>query len=528
MQSDDDWSHNSRVAIQFRRHGEKLVVFGQTFPFREVLKGLGARYNGADKTWILGYTEEVITTLERLGDARPMPIRTPSNDVGPLTTDPSLGLSVRQLMDQAQLALAVGFPAPVWVVGEIQNCSLKNGHVFMNLAEGRDSGDDVATVTVKATIWASQLKALSTVQPISDLLQDGMRVRCLCRVVLFRERGQISLVVEDIDSSFTKGALALAREALLKKLRSQGLDQKNKRTSLPAFPFRVGLITASGSRAVSDFTDQLATGGFPGLVLFAPTPMQGDQVPLAVCASMDLLISQGVDVIVITRGGGSAADLRWFDAGEIACHIATCPLPVIAAIGHHEDVCVAEEICFLRQKTPTAAAEFILSCFRDVQGRLQEAAEFFTRRLTHELERVFQLQQVLRERLLGQVQMAWGRRSEHLLRLEQSLFTAGQHLSQRGAQTLMGRAHNLVLAAERHFQTASVQLNSLEKSLVGLDPRPWIEGGWTQLYGDRGPIRTITHVHEGERVSARLKDGKVNLVVAGTELRLTKGGHAHE
>src|SRR5690606_25259143 len=124
-------------------------------------------------------------------------------------------------------------------------------------------------------------------------------------VSFYRDRGQISLTVEDIDPSFTKGALALAREQLMKALRQKGLDRKNGSLPFPPFPFRVGLVSAKGSRAYSDFTHQLTSGGFPGAIIFESSPMQGEAVPAGITNALAKLVARGVDVIVVTRGGGS-------------------------------------------------------------------------------------------------------------------------------------------------------------------------------------------------------------------------------
>ena len=194
----------------------------------------------------------------------------------------------------------------------------------------------------------------------------------LCDLTLFKDRGQLSLQIQSIDPNFTKGSLALAREKLLKELRVKGLDKANKQLKLSPFPFLIGLLSAEDSRAKSDFIDQLKVYGFPGEVVFYPTQMQGENTLTEVVKGLNALQSLGCDLIVMTRGGGSAADLRWFDSPEIAYAIAESKIPVLAAIGHHEDVCVAEDICYQREKTPTAAADFIISLFQRTRERLDQ------------------------------------------------------------------------------------------------------------------------------------------------------------
>ena len=130
---------------------------------------------------------------------------------------------------------------------------------------------------------------------------------------------------------------------------------------MPSFPLRVGLITAEGSRAMSDFLDQLHSYKFPEEVIFYPAHMQGESTLKEVAEGLRKLSQMNLDAIVLTRGGGSAADLRWFDTvPRLPYALAEAKMP-ISAIGHHDDVCVAELISYHREKTPTAAADFLIT-----------------------------------------------------------------------------------------------------------------------------------------------------------------------
>ncbi|MBC7533704.1 MAG: exodeoxyribonuclease VII large subunit [Oligoflexus sp.] len=411
------------MSVYYVLSDASILVKGKTYPYREVMRSLGAQYNASDKSWIVPNTPDNVsrvgelcksvggglikeTTHVSLAPASPAypPSQTLSTGAMPspalmtrvadrtttLTTyePPSLpetaenkletklsdGFSIAELMRQAQLAIAQSFPRSVWVIGEIQNIRWHATGVYFQLADAKEGGSQSATVTVNTTIWRSQLKDLERKfgETLKEILQDGFRVRVLADLSLFKDRGQLSLNIQSIDPNFTKGSLALQREKLLKELRAKGLDQKNKSLKLTPFPFIIGLLSAEDSRAKSDFIDQLKVYGFPGQVIFLPCQMQGEATLKDVVSGLKDLQKVGCDLIVMTRGGGSAADLRWFDSKEIAYAIAEARIPIIAAIGHHEDVCVAEDICFQREKTPTAAADFIISLFQKTRERLGE------------------------------------------------------------------------------------------------------------------------------------------------------------
>jgi len=574
------------LSIHYREQGSALIVLGNTYPYRDQLKAMGARFNGADKHWRLPISAETLRQIAELCAAsgggnldsggaaealtafpsRPpltMQTSTPSLYTGPvpgvdgvdgaatelqispgptglstIQDQASPSLTIRQLMERLERAMSIAFPQALWVTGEVQNLSRKASGVFFDLAEGRGEGHANATITVRAIIWQGVLKGVATLRGpdvISDVLQDGMKIRCLCQVQLYKDRGSVSLLVTDIDPSYTKGALALAREKLLKELRAKGLDQANKRLDMPRFPLRLGLISADASRAKSDFLDQLHSLNYPGEVLFCSCVMQGEQVPKQVVAALTALQARGCDLIVLTRGGGSAADLRWFDAAEIAYAIAGAKVPIIAAIGHHDDVCVAEEVCHLRQKTPTAAADYVISLIQGTRDCIDALAhelaksldgqvDAFQRRLasvgerlsvtaTLSLEarssllsqRVHQLQRSSLERLES--------RNQILVQRSHALSRHGEGQVNRLSSQLAEVRNKLERSTERTLTAKATQILALESQLGRLDPSGWLAQGWTQLSNATGRVRSVAQAVLGGPLKARLLDGWLGLEV---------------
>ncbi|NBX24258.1 MAG: hypothetical protein EBR52_09220, partial [Microbacteriaceae bacterium] len=143
--------------------------------------------------------------------------------------------------------------------------------------------------------------------------------------------------------------------------------------------------------------------------------------------------------------------------------------PVVAAIGHHDDTCVAEEICHSRQKTPTAAAQFIVDTFAQARTRIDNA----TTGLKNSIDR------------MAEVQSRW----------------------------FESLAAQLASAANKVIMDHAYALASIENKLTALDPKPWLERGWTRLSVDGLTIDSVKNLRQGMRVHARLKDGPVTLVV---------------
>lgn len=549
------------MTLYFRHQGSAIIVYGNTYPVRERLKALGARFNGLEKNWAVPHSDanlelvsgmckalggaqigaaaggeavvETSTAMETVTLAKEVVGAAAAGGIAalkkaaaaPLQAGASAavddaGLTIRQLMDRVGLAVTQAFPRSIWVVGEIQNVTRRASGLFFDLAEAAEGQHQNATVTVRTILWSSALTMIQSKRGAGladDLLQDGLKVRMLCQVQLYRDRGHVTLTVDDVDPAYTKGALALAREKLLKELRQKGLDAAQQRLALPPFPFLVGLISADNSRAKSDFLDQLQALSFPGEVLFHAAPMQGEGVPVKVVQALRALEERGVDLIVLTRGGGSAADLRWFDAPEIAYGIARCKVPVVAAIGHHEDVCVAEMICHLRQKTPTAAADFVAGIFHATRQRIDQLAATMAKELTRRANEFNALQAQMSGRLAAAATDGLARREQRLVTTQHRLSTLGLAAVQAAGRKAAERLNTLQFTAERALNARAAAVQTLEQRLVRLDPKPWLEQGWTQLYVGKKAVKRIGDLRPGDQVKARLLDGRAVLTVDGVE-----------
>lgn len=534
------------VSIFFQYNNNFITVSGKTYPHRDTIKSLGGLFNGSRKIWQLPFTDSNLQAIERLClrsgggnlSREPLPIESDKEvtESGQIPYPAEPGISVGALMDRISASIASEFREPIWIIGEIHNMGHKKSAAYFYLSE--PTGNSQGSISIAATIWSHQLELMKKkhgTKLLNEVLCDGLKVRFLCQVQLYKGRGHISLVVHDCDPTYTKGQQALEREQLLKELRESGLHIANKNLLPPRLPLRVGLITAQGSRAFGDFTHQLAEGGFCGKVIFFPSAMQGPATVLEVKAGIEELSAHNCDVIVITRGGGSSADLRWFDAKEIAYAIARSPIPIIAAIGHHDDHCVAEEICFLHRKTPTAAADFIIEAFMDLRQQLVRYRDFFAQQISNaankEEQRFIELSKfwqqavqsflekctvqltILSSQLEQKSLVRLINYKQYLIKLANDLFSANAksiYLSENKVNQLL---NHLQLAIVKNLSESSHLINQWEKTLIANDPKPWLVKGWTQLRGAKGLISSIQEVEQGDNLWARFIDGELQLSV---------------
>ena len=504
------------MAIVVRKLVNQVIVSGDTFALKETLKSLGGRFNSTSKAWVLPSEDHVIDELEKIQRPEPQVPTIPN------ATGVQVGLTIGQLVTRIDQVITRGFANPVWVEGEIENFVLKeNSTVYFNLVEKKQNRENTG-LTIKCTIWASSLKYIFNKhgrEKVLEILQNEMQVLLLVKVQFYKDRAQVSLGVEDIDLQFTKGALALAREKVIAELKKSGSYFKNKALPMPLIPFRIGLITAPDSRAYSDFVHQLEVGGFTGEIFFHGASMQGENVEDTVVAAVSALVQTDLDLIIITRGGGSTSDLRWFDQKNLALAIANCSVPVLCAIGHHDDTCVAEEVSHTREKTPTAAAEFVLKLFLNFRELIKQRFISLDQNLTQKLQREEYLL-ISKTRLLENAAFLFITRIENqiLKFTSQMQQLVERNLFARKSQT-QEKQQKLNQVIDLALQNFKIRLLEQEKNLILKSPLPWIEKGWTQLFTNKGMVKSIEDISVGDCVNARLKDGIISMKIAKTEKR---------
>ena len=277
---------------------------------------------------------------------------------------------VSELNEHIKEVLSGGFPEIVWVCGEIQNYdrSRDKPHIFFELVEKEEHSQTI-TARIGLVIFSGKKFQIQSILKKSESpfeLKDDIEVKFACKVDFYAPHGAVRLLVESIDPFYTLGKLAQDRLKLIAELKAKGILEKNKQLELPPVPLNVGLITAYDSAAYNDFYSELKRSRLGFKIHLRNAVMQGKATETDVPAAIRQLSAMAdLDVIVITRGGGSIADLACFDSRSIAEAIASCRLPVLTGIGHEINTSIADLAAHTYFKTPTAAAQFLA-------GRVQE------------------------------------------------------------------------------------------------------------------------------------------------------------
>lgn len=268
------------------------------------------------------------------------------------------------------------FPEKVWLKAEISAVKARpGGHCYLELSQSGDSG---LVAKAQAVIWASRYRFLAPFfESVAGVpLSEGMLV--LVRVqVSFSQLYGFSLVIDDIDPSWSLGEKEKARQQTIARLTEEGLMDRQKELALAVLPYRLAVISAPDAAGYRDFMKHLHGNeyGFRFSAELFPALMQGSGAASSICEAMDTAVaSGGFDALLILRGGGAKLDLACYDEYPLASHIALCPVPVLTAVGHDQDVHVCDMVAWTSVKTPTALADYFIGIYSEEDAMLSSFA----------------------------------------------------------------------------------------------------------------------------------------------------------
>ncbi len=294
-------------------------------------------------------------------------------------------LTVTELTTKIKLLIESGFDA-LWIEGEISNLRRPgSGHLYFTLKDEESR--------IRAVIF----RQFSSMMGFD--LEDGMKIVCRARLSVYQPRGEYQLIIDAIEPKGV-GALQLAFEQLKARLQQEGLFDPSHKKPVPFLPSRIGIVTSPTGAAIRDILN-ITGRRFPSVdILISPVRVQGAEAPLEIIMALtDLNSIPDIDVIILTRGGGSLEDLAPFNDEGVARGIYKSGIPVISAVGHEIDFTIADFVADLRAPTPSAAAELIVP----IRGDLAESLGNLRSRMINDHRRMRSLLEekvaILRERL---------------------------------------------------------------------------------------------------------------------------------
>jgi exodeoxyribonuclease VII large subunit len=432
-------------------------------------------------------------------------------------------LAVSELVRAARLTMEARF-ADVRVEGEVSGLKRSgNGHLYFCLKDAEAQID-----CVMFSREAGRLKFR---------VDDGMKVRCRGRLTIYEGRGKFQMSVMGIELTGA-GTLALAFEQLKQKLAAEGLFDPGRKRPLPFLPRKIAVVTSPQGAVIRDIV-RVAHRRCPVSILLAPAPVQGEGASIALAWALRTVSAiPGVELVIVARGGGSLEDLWAFNEEPLARAIASCPVPVVSAVGHETDFTIADFVADLRAPTPSAAAELVLPVMTELTVQLQ----LLHRRLARGMETEFRGCRLALERartrlgdprrLIDQKRQA---ADEALARAGQALRgqLGRQRAGLRALETRLYRAHpqrriadqrSALLTLERRLAAAAGTLlvrrrralEGISGKVEALSPLKVLERGYSLARtADGRLVAGIDDVAAGEPVTITLRDGELDTRVEG-------------
>ena len=364
----------------------------------------------------------------------------------------------------------------IWIEGEVTELRRHErwASVFFTLKDPAD-GSCVGVTMARGRFDALRLD-----------LADGERVHVFGRPELYEQRAEFKLRALTVER-FGVGAHLAALERLKTRLAAEGLFAEDRKRPLPFLPRRIGVVTGNDAAAKRDVVTTIRTRFPPASLLVAETYVQGPRAAGEIVSAITALgEAPDVDVVVLTRGGGSFEDLLAFSDERVVRAVAHCPVPVVSAVGHEQDTPLCDLAADVRASTPTAAGKLVVPDLTELCDRLDRAREALARSVRRSLERDRQQLARSAERLRAGPRVAVEREGVRLERAHERLRRAP------------------ALAVERK----RAALENTAAKLAALSPLQTLRRGYAIVRTEQGEVVASTEdVSTGARVDVTLAEG---------------------
>ena len=364
----------------------------------------------------------------------------------------------------------------VWVEGEVTELRRHErwATVFFTLKDPAD-GSCVGVTMARGRFDALRLD-----------LADGERVHVFGRPELYEQRAEFKLRALTIER-FGVGAHLASLERLKASLAAEGLFAEARKRPLPFLPRRIGIVTGNDAAAKRDVVTTIRSRFPPASVLVAETYVQGPRAAAEIVAAIGALCERpDVDVVVLTRGGGSFEDLLPFSDEPVVRAVADCPVPVVSAVGHEQDTPLCDLAADVRASTPTAAGKLVVPELTELWGRLDRAHEALARSVRRSLER----------------------NRQRLTRSGERLRVGPRVTVEREGLRLERTRERLRLAPALAVERKRAALEKGAAKLAALSPLQTLRRGYAIVRTESGGVVVATgDVSAGEHVDVTLAEG---------------------
>lgn len=367
----------------------------------------------------------------------------------------------------------------LWLEGEIFNWRpAASGHIYFTLKDSQAS--------IRCVIWRSNANRL-----IYTPSRDGEAVLAHGRISVYEAGGAYQFYVDDLEP-VGQGALYAEFERIKARLAAEGLFDPARKRPLPPFPRRIGVVTSPDAAALRDILNVLRRRFPLAEVILSPTQVQGEDAPRQIIAALQTISRQPVDVIILTRGGGSIEDLWAFNDEAVARAVADCPVPVVSGVGHEIDFTIVDFVADVRAPTPSAAAELVSPEVEELARNLAD------------------LQKALLDAVQNRLAQARDRLEAQTWALQRLSPQVRLNSYRQQVDTLTARAGQAV----RHtLSLHRSRLTALTARLEALNPQAVLSRGYAIVQKEGQIVHRTAQVAPGDSISVQVSDGTFGATV---------------
>lgn len=377
----------------------------------------------------------------------------------------------------------------VQIQGEVSNVKYhSSGHIYFTLKE---AGSAIAAVMFRS----------ARTQGLDFTLENGQSVILTGNITVYERDGRYQVYVKKIVLD-GRGNLYEAYERLKQKLYEEGIFDFEHKKEIPAYPKKVGIVTAKTGAAIQDILN-IAKRRNPFVQLYLyPAKVQGEGAAETIVAGIEVLDAMGMDTIIIGRGGGSIEDLWPFNEECVARAIFYAKTPIISGTGHEIDNTIADYAADLRAPTPSAACELAIP---DV---------------TSALNQVEQYENVIRQYMLRR----FGQNTQHMQELLARLNRVSPITKFRNQKIYLDTLQDhLISAVQERYGKHRHRFELLLARLDGLSPTAKLTGGYGYIEREDGEaLMSVADVKEQDRITVTIRDGRIEGMVTRIEKKVER------
>ncbi|MBQ4069444.1 MAG: exodeoxyribonuclease VII large subunit [Lachnospiraceae bacterium] len=371
----------------------------------------------------------------------------------------------------------------IGIKGEVSNCKYhSSGHIYFSL---KDSSGVIACV-----MFAGNRRGLKF------QMQEGQKVVVFGQVTVYERDGKYQMYAKDITLD-GEGDLYRKYEELKRQLEEMGMFDREYKREIPKFAMKVGIVTASTGAAIQDIINiSKRRNPYVELILY-PAIVQGEEAAPSIVNGIRYLDNEGVDVIIVGRGGGSIEDLWAFNEEIVARAIFDCNTPIISAVGHETDTTIADYVADLRAPTPSAAAELAVFEYSAFLNDINMYRYELLRRLNYKLES--------NKNKIKNYELRLKNLSPQNILMQKMQYVADIELK------LDNKINNILISNKHRLAILSEKLN-------GLSPLNKLSNGYAYIDDkDKNAIKTVDNINKNDEINIHLIDGVIKTVVTDIE-----------